>query len=177
MRRFNRVGTFAYEPLRIVGGPVTRAIIQRPPDIDRPGAEFTYPSPTLRVPHGSLVRTGQVVEIPGGDKYLVADHSRTIDWITHHLFRADRQVTWSRIGTVTDTRTGLEKNDVPNDLGSVWVMWEKVRREFTDLNLRVDQENHLVATGADVQEDDLIAGMTVRRVNRALGIKIVELLG
>lgn len=178
MRRFSRVGTMAYQPIQIVGGPSTRMIIQRPPDIDRPGSEFAAPSLVGRVAHGSLVRAGQVIRAPGGEHFLVANHSVMGDWRTFHLFHCDRQVAWSRWEKRTHPVTGLEiQDDKPTDLGMIWVMWEKVRREFTDLTLRVDQETHLVATGSDVKEQDRINGMTVSRVNVALGVNIVELKG
>lgn len=167
-----------FEKLRIVGGPASRAIIQRPPDIDRPGAEYSSPSLTMRVAKGSLVQSGQVVRLPGGDHYLVGNHSSTRDWTTHHLFLADRQVVWSRYVKVIDNLTGIERVlPDPQELGTVWVLWEKVRREFTDLNLRIAQQNHLMVTGSDVREDDLIDGKKVIRVNHALGLNVVEIQG
>lgn len=178
MRRFNRVGARHYEDVKIVGGPTTRALIQRPPDIDRPGAEFTYPSPTLRVPVGSLVKSGQVVRIPSGDHYLVADHSATTDWVTHHLFRCDRQVPWGRFTMTADPVTKvMHQSPTPATLGNPWVMWERVRREFTDLTIRVSQETLLVAVGAQVELNDILNSMKVVRKSHALGVTIVELQG
>lgn len=177
MTRFSRAGSRLFEPVWILNGPTTRAIVQRPPDIDRPGAEFTHPSLTCRVRRGSLLRTGQVVTLQGGSNYLVTNHSETADWVTHHLFRCDRQVSWSRVTTTIDPLTQLEKSSGSSPLGNVWVLWEKMRREFTDLSMRIAQENHLMVTGADVQLDDLIDGMRVKRVNYALGVNVVELQG
>lgn len=175
--RFSRSGSRLYEPVQILGGPTSRAIVQRPPDIDRPGAEFTHPSLTCRVRHGSLISTGQIVRLQGGSNYLVTNHSETADWVTHHLFRCDRQVTWTRLTTTVDPLTQLPKASSPTSLGEIWVLWEKMRREFTDLSMRIAQENHLMVTGADVQLDDLIDDMRVKRVNRALGVNVVELQG
>lgn len=177
MRRFRRVGTGLFEPVQIVGGPRSRAIVQRPPDIDRPGAEFAHPTLSCRVPRDSLVKTGQVLELQGGDRYLVAEHSATIDWQTHHLFMCDRQVVWSRPTKTLDPVTRLPKTGEPAEIARIWVMWERVRREFTDLTVRIDQETHLVATGAEVLPNDRLDGMLVKRVNHALGIQIVELQG
>lgn len=174
MRRFTRVFS---EPVQIIGGPKTRAVVHRPPDIDQPGAEFSYPSLTCRVKPKSLIDAGQVLRLQSGDHYLVADHSATVDWTTFHLFRCDRQVAWARPNTAIDRLTGQQKAAPPLALGTLWVMWEKVRREFTDLSLRVANERHLVATGADVLVGDTITGLTVDRVNQALGVKVVELKG
>lgn len=175
MRRFNRVGATHFEPVWIEGGPKSRAILQRPPDIDRPGQEFAYPSPTLRVPPNSLVKSGQVIRTQAGMRYLVADHSATVDWVTHHLFNCDRQVDWATQTVTKDPVTGLEKVRGTTDPVQIWVMWEKVRREFTDLNIRVNQETHLMLTGEDVKMNDLINGLKVVRVNRALGVNVVEI--
>ena len=178
MRRFRKVGLGAMEPVQIIGGPRTRAIIQRPPDMDRPGAEYKHPNVTCRVDHASLIQSGQVIRTPGGEHFLVTDHSKTIDWRTHHLFMCDREVTWARPTTTTDTVTRLPRQGAtPTSMGTLWVMWERVRREFLDLNVRISQETHLIATGADIHRDDLLDGMKVTRVDRALGVQIVELMG
>lgn len=178
MRRYDRAGHSLFEPVQIVDGPKTRAVIQRPPEIDRPGAEFSHPTMTCRVRRGSLVKPGMVLRLPSGDHYLVANHSATFDWVTFHMFRCDRQVTWTRPASTTDPLTGLpRKTGTPSLIGRPWVMWERVRRQFEDLNLRVAQEQHLFATGIDVQIEDLIDDMRVTRINTALGIKIVELQG
>lgn len=177
MRRYNKAGHAFFEPVQIVDGPRTRAIIHRPPLIDRPGAEFSHPAMTCRVPLSSLIHAGLVVRLPSKDHYLVADHSATIDWRTFHLFRCDRQVTWKRPSAATDALTGLPKAGAPTTMGTPWVMWERMRRELTDLNLRINQEQHLMATGANLQLGDLIDGMRVTRINTALGVKVVELQG
>ena len=176
MRRFSRVGSKLFEPVQIVGGPKSRAIVQRPPDIDRPGVEFNYPNLTCRVHHDSLIKSGQVISM-AGCYYLVADHSSTVDWVTHHLFRCDRQVSWARISTTTDPVTGVERNTSPSSQGTLWVVWNRMRREFVDLNIRIAQETHMMVTGANVLLDDTIDGMTVKRVSQALGVKVVELQG
>jgi hypothetical protein len=165
------------EPVSIVDGPQSRAIVQRPPEISRPGAEYATPSFTARVRPDSLVLPGQVLQLGGGDHSLTAIHSATADWRTLHLFRCDRQVRWERPVPITDTLTGLARAGAPPALmkADLWVMWERVRREFTDLNIRIAQERHLVATGADVQLGDLINGSTVDRVSDAMGVNILEL--
>lgn len=177
MREFNRINTKFYEPIQIVGGPPTRAIVQRPPDIDQPGVEFAAPSLTLRARPESLLQAGQVVRTKGGEHYLLAKHNATGDWKTLHMFWCDRQVSWTRPGSTVDPLTGLTKTGTATNLGPIWIMWERVRREFTELALRVAQERHLAATGYDVRIGDVLNGMTVDRVNDALGIKVLELRG
>lgn len=177
MRQFSRVGSKLFEPVRIVGGPKSRAIVQRPPDIDRPGVEFNYPNLTCRVHHNSLIHSGQVVHLAGGGYHLVADHSETADWVTLHLFRCDRQVSWKRLSSSTDAVTGVERNTTPTTLGTPWVVWNRMRREFVDLNIRIAQETHMLVTGENMQLGDLVNDMTVKRVSHALGVNVVELQG
>jgi hypothetical protein len=176
MLPLTRVGDRFNEPIKIVGGPKTVGRIQRS-DGGEPGAEFALPKTNLRVNRRSLIRAGQVVQAPGGDHFLVAEHSETGEYRTHHLFPTDRRVEWTRqtvkIHPVSKQQVGSGKEE----LGTLWVMWERTRREFMDLSIRIAQENYLIATGADVQLGDYIDGKLVKRVNHALGVRILELQG
>jgi hypothetical protein len=177
MREFKRIAGAFYEPIKIIGGPDTRAIVARPPDIDQPGVEFAAPSLTLRAQRDGLLRAGQVVRTQGGEHYILAKHNETVDWRTLHMFWCDRQVVWTRPGTTTDRLTGLKVAGTSTPQGTIYVMWERVRREFTELALRVSQERHLVATGADVKIGDALDNMIVDRVSNSLGVRILELRG
>lgn len=177
MRSLAGVGDKFYEPIRIVGGARTRARIQRTSDGDQPGAEFSLPTTTLRVDRKSIIQSGMVVQLPGDELFLVADHSQTGQYRTHHLFPADREVTWTRRKTKADPVTKLTQPDGEDDLGTIWVMWERTRREFMDLSLRIAQENYLVATGAAVAIGDYVDGKLVRRVSLAMGVRVLELQG
>lgn len=164
-----------YEPVQIIGGPRTRAIVHRPSDTDDPGPEFAQPKTTLRVKPNSLIKTGQAIQVQGGDVYLVAEHSRTGDYATHRLFKADRQVVWTRAQTKVHPVTNLPISDTPSQMGTIWVLWERSRREFMDLTLRIPQDSFLVATVAPVMDGDFLDGQRVKRVSNAMGIKVVEL--
>lgn len=177
MRRLGQAGERFNEKIQIIGGPSTIARVQRADDDVRIGAEFALPKLTLRVRRNSLVQTGDVVQVQGGNLYLVADHSEAIDYRTHHLFPTDRQVTWERPTTRTHPVTKVQETTGKTPLGNIWVMWERTRREFVDLALRVGQENYLIATGADVRLGDYLDNKLVKRVSLALGVKIVELQG
>lgn len=164
------------ERVQIVGGPLTKAVIHRASDNDQPGVEFAHPKVTCRVKPRSLIQSGQVVKTEGDDHYLVCDHSATGKYVTHHLFRCDRQMVWTRPGTTTDTLTGLTRaSGPPTAMGTLYVMQERVRREFTDLTLRISQEQAVVATGAAVEIGDMLDGRLVARLSFALGVRILEL--
>ncbi len=177
MRHLGQAGNRFNEQIQIIGGARTIARVQRQQDKERVGAEFAYPKTTLRVMRNSIIKAGMVVQLPGDELFLVASHSATGEYRTHHLFPTDRRVSWSRPRTKVHPITKLVETDGLDELGDVWVMWERTRREFTDLTLRVAQENYLLATGADVELGDYMDGKLVKRVSLALGIKIVELQG
>lgn len=177
MPRLGHVGECFNEPVKIVGGARTVARIQRSSDGDQPGVEFAAPKTVLRVRPHSILTAGLVVELPGGDKGLLADHSAQADYRTLHFFQTDRQVKWERPNKTVNP-VSLQKQDAPpTNMGNIWVMWERTRREFMDLAIRIAQENYLVATGAPVEKGDYVDGKLVRRVAHALGIRILELQG
>jgi hypothetical protein len=162
-----------WEPVTIVGGPATRAILQRGSDTDRPGDQFTVPKLTCRVRPNSLVKTRQVIEIPGEGKYLVGDHSQTAEFVTHHLYRCDRQVRWERSSTGTDVVTGLANGTTLSLVGTPWMFWERVARNTYDLTTRIEMLTYIVGTGEDVQIDDMLDGHQVFRIDRAMGLTIL----
>ena len=175
MRRLGQAGERFYEPIQILGGSRTRARVQRAKDGNQPGAEFALPKTTLRVDPRSIIRNRMVVELRGGDKFLVAEHSATHEYVTHHLLPVDRQVTWTRPQTRIDPVSKVKVTTAPEQKGMIWVMWERTRREFMDLSIRIAQENYLVATGEPVQIGDYIDNKLVRRVAHALDVYILEL--
>jgi hypothetical protein len=177
MRALTGVGDRFFEPVQIVGGPRTRVIIHKPADVDNPADTFISPHFFARVKKNSLVKPGMVLFVPRiGDHFLIASHSSTQDFHTYNMFQCDRLVDWESPTNAIDPLTKLPKGDGSSELvGQIWVMWQRVRREFEDLNLRVAQERNLIATGADVQLRDTINGQVVDRIDTALGVKICEL--
>lgn len=175
MSRLKRVSGRFEQPIKIVGGPRTVGIIHLPSDLTDPGIEFAYPKMGLRVGRRSLVRPGHVVETDSG-YFLVAHHSQTPDYKSFYLLQCDRQVTWTRPISTTDAVTGLETSGgAPSNLGDLWVLWERNRREYADLPIRFNQETTLSATGSAVEIGDMLDGRKVTRVNETLGIRVLEL--
>jgi hypothetical protein len=177
VRSFGTGGGRFYEDVHIVDGPRTRATIQRADLKDNPQVEFAYPKIACRVLARSLLKPGQVVLLKGGEHYLTTDHSATGDYRVLHLFLTDRQVVWSRKAVTTDILTGLAKATPgdPDPIGNpIWVMWERVRRQFPDTAAHMNVDNNLIATGYPVQLNDFIDGKVVKRVDQALGVWIVE---
>ena len=165
------------EPVQIVGGPRTRASIQRANLTDNPQVEFAYPKIVCTVRTNSIIVAGMVLLLAGDGYYLAAQHSATAAYRVYHLFRCDRQVAWTRQVVSTDLLTGLTKASTgePQPLGTLWVMGERVRRQFKDSAMSFSAGNTLVATGADVRLGDFLDGQIVKRRSLALGVNIVEL--
>lgn len=171
------VGSRFNEPVRIVGGPKTYARIQRASDGGAPGVEFALPKTTLRVRPSSIITAGLVVELPGGDKFLTAEHSETAEYRTFHLFQTDRRVSWTKPNTRLHPVSKQPVGNGSESMGMIWVMWERTRREFMDLSIRIAQENYMVATGAEVEMGHYIDGKMVKRVSHAMGVRVLELQG
>lgn len=179
MRTFNTGRGRFYEPVQIIGGAKTRAIIQRANISDNPQTSNPdFPKIACRVLPSSILKTGQVITINGGGNYLLASHSATSDYTLFHMLRADRQMAWERKTLGSDPLTHLPIDTGSRaSLGSLWVMSERVRRQFTDTDSHFNVENLLIATGAAVLTNDFLGGQVVKRVQAALGVFIVELQG
>lgn len=175
MTRLRRTSARLETPVKVVGGPRTVGVIQLPSDTSDPGIEFAYPKMAIRVGRRSLLRAGLVIETEGGF-HLLADHSASQDYKTFYMLGCDRQVTWTRPVPAIDPISLLPTSgSTPTDLGLIWVIWERNRREYADLPIRFNQETTLSATGADVQIGDMLDGRKVTRVNMSLGIRVLEL--
>lgn len=175
MSRFRYVNERNVEQIRVVGGPATRGIIFHPPDQEDPGVEFGTRRLTLRVRPDSLIRTGQVIQCTSG-RFVVADFNVNGDYRNHLLFQVDRLVTWTRLVSEEDPLTGLpRKAGEPENLGKIWVLWQRQRREYMDLPIRANQETTMTVTGSHLEVGDFLDGKRVSRVNLALGIRVVEL--
>jgi hypothetical protein len=162
-----------FEPVQIVGGPGTRAIIQRPVESGQPTREMAETRTFARTLANTLIRVGDVLRV-GDQHYLAADHPSTGRDKVFRLFPADRLVSWERTGTIVDPLTQRPKGTGPVDMGDIWVVWDMITREPFDLNIRIGDQKHLVITGADVHDGDLLDGETVKRVNTALGLRVLE---
>lgn len=164
------------EPVQVLGGPRTRASIRRVGEDKQPNFEFSYEKIIARVMPDSLLATGQVIErIRTGDKYLVADHAKTPTYRVHRLLNVDRLVTWKRSTFTVDPLTNEQRSSpVPATLGQIWVLWDMIRREAPDFIMHTAEEKNLILTGEDIQLNDWLDDQQVKRVNRALGVNIVQ---
>jgi hypothetical protein len=134
--------------------------------------DFTLPRLLLKVPHDSLIKSGEVVQRLDGSYLLLAENSRTPWYISLWGFTANRQVLWGRQKTVLEPVTGLQRSAemVPN--GEHWVAWEMISREPVDRAMKISDEINRVLTNQPVALGDQLAGQTVRRLVKTLGLNI-----
>lgn len=166
-----------YEPVLVHNGPETRAIFSTASEKDQPNFEFSAQKLVVRAQRDSLLSAGMVIQrTKTGDRYLLADHTTTPTYKVFRTLKVTRLVAWTRQITAVDPLTNEVRSDgiVPQSMGSIWVLWDMIRREAPDFGFQVAEEKNLVATGEDVQLDDLLDGQEVKRVNRALGINIIQ---
>lgn len=167
-------GARLFEPVQIVGGPRTRAIVHRPTDAASPGDQFLAPKLTCRVRTASLVAAGQVLQLVGGGHYVVGTHSSEAPgWKEFMLLPCDRQVDWQGQATTIDPLTKLAMASTPVDHGSIWVYWERQIQARVDLQVRIPDVQFVAVTGFPVLQGDTLAGMTVVRAETALGLNVL----
>lgn len=144
------------------------------------GYDFTFPRKILRVSMFSQVKTGDIILDLAKRRFLLADHeiaiSRSqIDYRAHLLIPLYQQVVWKRGETEIDQITGLEKGSKTTNLGTHWMLLERVNREYADPELRIKQETYTVLTNQKLQLNDTIDGRTVKRVSNMRGITLAEI--
>lgn len=171
---------FGTELTIIEGGTGTfTGVLAEPGQGEVPAYQFNLPRRLLRVEHHLPVRPGQVLRTELGTVYMVGRHGDSEArggalFRTFRLFEADNQYTWKRRGKAIDPVTRLPKDTGLVDQPMVWGAYEPMPEMF-DRQLRSSFETARFITTADVQEDDVVNGMKVARVDMQLGLRLVML--
>jgi hypothetical protein len=171
---------FENNMVRVDGLPFKGIVV---PLEDSPPApyDFTESRTIIRVPHISVVKTGDVVIDPAERKFLLADHDQnivydTISYRSHRAFPINKRVMWQREeDTVIDPLTGLSKGTGKVDLGEIDVLIELFGREDFDFAIKVREQTRRLVTGAPIQLNDIVNDMVVKRVDLALGVWVAEI--
>jgi len=175
MRNFHPSDRFQ-EPIQILDGPLSRGVVRALSETKQPNFEFSAEKTILRTRRDSLIQTGHIVErVHSGLKYLVCDHTLERDYAVKRLLLVDRKVVWKRSTSTLHPLTGKPISSTqPTQIGEMWVLWDMIRREAPDFVMHLAEEKNLVVTGADVQLNDWLDDQQVKRVNKALGVNIVQ---
>lgn len=164
-----------YEPVQIHNGPESRGIFSTASEQDQPNFEFSSQKLIMRAARDTLCAVGNVILRPKtGERFLLGIHTQTNSYKVFRALKADRLVTWTREATSNDPLTGEPITTGNTSLGSIWVLWDMIRREAPDFGFQVQEERNLVITGEDIQLGDMLDGQEVKRVNIAMGLRIVQ---
>lgn len=143
--------------------------------------DFTEPRVIMRLRHDSTVGTGDVVIDPAGRRYLLADHDQnaiydTVLYKSHRCFLMNKQVLWEREAPgVVDPLTKLKKSAGKVSLGTIDVLVEQFGREDMDFSIKVREQTRRLVTGADIQLNDIVDNMVVKRLDKSLGVWLAEI--
>ena len=146
-----------------------------------PSLDFITPRWVIRIRETSPVITGAVILDPANRRFLMGNADTGIAdneilYRTHILFPATHQMTWEREVSTIDPLTQLKRTSSSRqDLGTMWVMQEQIRREPLDLTMRVKEETHKVVTNMEVLLNDIVDNRIVKRIDNILGLYIIEL--
>lgn len=168
---------FEQKVIREKDGVETTMVIRPASESDQPNFEMSAPKLIGRVKNNSLLKTGDVIRVagPNPQRFLMTNHGSTEGYNVHKLFECNKKVLWERKSTVIDPLTQLEKETGYVEQGTIWVLWQNLRREKPDYSMRIEEESRLVVTGEDVRFDDRLDGQTVKRLNSdVLGLNLLE---
>lgn len=143
--------------------------------------DFTEPRLVMRLRFDSVVGTGDVVVDPAGRRYLLADHDEnsvydTVLYKSHRCFKMNKQVRWEREASSTvDTLTGLTKSTGKTLIGEIDALIEQFSREDLDGAIKVREQTRRLVTGAEIQLNDIVDNMVVKRLDKSLGVWLAEI--
>ena len=146
-------------------------------DINLPeGATVNWVAPRriLKVSPNLHLKPRMVIQSPSGLKYMVASHSPSETsmgdpFVAYRLYEARHVAQLTRRTTVTDVRTGLEREGVESDPVSIYLSFEPLQEAF-DREIRIPHEKRRIITNHEIIRGDLIDGDTVLEVHDALGL-------
>lgn len=140
------------------------------------GATISWVAPRriLKTPPELHLKAGMVIQSPVGVKYMVSEFgfsetSQGVPFNSFRLYQAASVANLIRRTTVTDIRTGLEKEGPKTDPISIYVSYEPLQEAF-DRQLRIPNEKTRIITNFKLQRGDIIDNETVIEVHDALGL-------
>jgi hypothetical protein len=140
------------------------------------GATITWVAPRriLKAPSVLHLKAGMVIQTPTGVKYMVAEHaisetSQGSPFNAFKLYQTNSVAQLVKRSTITDIRTGLEKEGPESEPISIYVSYEPLQEAF-DRQLRIPNEKTRMITNHPIKRGDIIDGEAVIEVHDALGL-------
>lgn len=129
----------------------------------------------IRVFSPARPKPGEVIRDTLGQHYLLGELDSRGIYHAYRTYPTNAQLEWTRQETEIDPLTQLEKNlGEPTFLGHLHVLSEVVVREDRGGDIKTREPVTRILTGAKVEMDDFLGGKRVTKINRALGIAVVE---
>lgn len=145
-----------------------------------PSYDFSSTRFLMRVRFSSIVTSGMMIIDVVGRHFITAELDEAFLqneplYRNLRLFPANTLVRWERESSSVDPLTQLERGTGKSLVKEVRMMVEPITKEPIDLTLRIQEQKFRVITNEDVKEGDILNDMVVRRVDQALGVKLLEL--
>lgn len=131
------------------------------------------PYRTLVVKSKGIVRPGNVIQAPGGDKILLLETSNDYPWAeSYRAAYVSKAYAWKRRVVLTDPVSKVKRDNGVQDMGVIYAYFEKPEVIIFEGS---KETKYRLLTGEDVQAGDTIDGRTVKRVYDTMGVKAVEI--
>lgn len=153
-------------------GEMVKPQTRTPPD------NFDEPRRLLRVGAKAAVDVGTVMITGFGRRYLLARHEDTETPRLHmrwfRLIEVPDELSWRRPATTIDPVTGIDRDLVMTDLGTIYCSKERPG-SLKEPAIGVRQPTFRVITGAAVQLGDILdENLKVKQVSEQLGVNFLE---
>lgn len=145
-----------------------------------PAFQWTTPRLVFRTSPESLAKPGDIIIDVQARRFILAEHGAFQHGETplYKVFRCIKctgSVSWTRTQKTLDPVTRLEREGVATEFGPIWVAIEPLGRLDTDRDIRVREDARQCLTSADVRFNDIVDGQSVKRIQKVLGLKLLEL--
>lgn len=144
--------------------------------------DFFHPRHIIRFRPEYAPAAGSVIMNSIGERFLISELDRALDvgGMIYEGFQAypcNEQLLWQTEQTVLDTLTGLARGTGLSAGIPIWVLSEVLMRDTPAIaGLATREELKRVVVGHAVELNDRLGGMRVTKVNKALGIRVLELV-
>ena len=130
----------------------------------------------LRVGTRSAIRPTDVI-LAGNKKYIVANHAEGFHHgliYTHYkIFEVDQELNWKKRSFTKNAVTGVEEMVLTDQIETVYISLQP-RNDVTDM-IKIPQETFIALSNVEVSRDDVVGNYIVTKVDRQLGIFVLEL--
>lgn len=176
MRLLDRTSSFFREWFTTEEGLRFRGTLAPLTDGNAQTSTYLEPRMVFLTRPGEPVTAGTVISDEAGERFLLANHDKTPHRKTFRVFKVNDHLAWTRPSKTIEPVTGLERSDTENDMGLIWCSAELYGREEVDRGLKIGQDRQRLITGAALELNDKVKGLSVRRITLVYGVTIAEIM-